>query len=220
MQIKVLKWLVSLNMPGNFTRFVDKKYKNGLVAELGCGNGSFLEKLRKKGFKNLVGCDISCSYLPETKIRIECTDALNFCANLGDNTVDCFILFDVIEHLDLEYFLNLVQLIARKISVDGEVILRFPNMGSPLASYNFFGDITHKQALNINSLRQLLFKSKLRIKSTYEEPLRMPLSIKSALGIVLYPLCRFIFSCVQSAFRIDNKYLSPNILVKLEKSEN
>jgi 2-polyprenyl-3-methyl-5-hydroxy-6-metoxy-1,4-benzoquinol methylase len=76
-----------------------------LVADLGCGNGAFLSRLRGRGW-TLAGIDLSTSGIAIARrqwpdIRFEVADATADLAFLGYGTFDAVISTDVVEHVFL-----------------------------------------------------------------------------------------------------------------------
>ena len=75
------------------------------VIDLGCGNGSFLARLRGRGWK-LTGVDLSKSGIQLARaqwpdIRFEIADVTGDLSSLGYRTFDAVISTEVIEHIYL-----------------------------------------------------------------------------------------------------------------------
>jgi SAM-dependent methyltransferase len=99
------------------------------IADLGCGDGVFLELLISIG-KKAIGVDISDEMLAVCKSFnlpvIKC-DILKFMRNEA-KAYDAFILLDLVEHLDFKTNLEILKNVPER----GIVIIKTPNVNSIL----------------------------------------------------------------------------------------
>lgn len=134
------------------------KDKNCTILDIGCGNGKFLNILNKLGFQNLYGIDISSQQIEIAKksnlINVECIDSLIFLKNVKEK-YDVILLIDVLEHLELEYSLELINLIYKALKKDGKLFIQVPNALSFFSPLRY-SDITHKRAYTNSSIIQTL----------------------------------------------------------------
>ena len=101
------------------------KEKRGKVLDLGCGDGDYSNKLKELGF------DITATDLDETRFRYrnivefqkcDITQKLPF----SDNSFDCVLFLEVVEHLKNPYFV--IGEIKRILKNQGILILSTPNI--------------------------------------------------------------------------------------------
>jgi len=134
------------------------KNKNCLILDIGCGNGKSLNILKKFGFQNLYGIDISQEQIEIAKktnfFNVKCIGALEFLKNEKEK-YDVILLVDVLEHLDLSSSIELINLIYKSLKEKGKLFIQVPNaisLFSPLR----YSDITHKRAYSKSSIIQTL----------------------------------------------------------------
>lgn len=99
------------------------------ILDVGCGNGSFLLRLRALGFTSLYGADIA-NYLVDTNLEHQVLDLNVERLVQADDSLDVVTAFQVFEHLE-NYFL-LEQEIARVLRPGGMFVMAVPN------PYNIF----------------------------------------------------------------------------------
>jgi len=130
------------------------------VLELGCGNGLFLQFLQSIGSTDFKGIDGDPRVLDEMSesigkhVQISDFDDY-FSTGADDKKFDRIVLFDVLEHFSTDDALSLMKKIHNRLSADGRVVLRVPNMSSPLAMPVQYNDITHLSTFNPGALGQL-----------------------------------------------------------------
>ena len=146
--LKYIRDLIVPHLPQN---------KDVKILELGCGYGRYVHALAMLGFSDVLGIDISeeqVEYANEVlglrNVHLE--DAMKFLEE-SEDMYDVIMMMDVLEHLDLEYSLNIIQKIYRRLSVGGKLIVQVPNAIAPL-SVNRYGDITHQRAYSARSMEQ------------------------------------------------------------------
>jgi 2-polyprenyl-3-methyl-5-hydroxy-6-metoxy-1,4-benzoquinol methylase len=135
--------------------------KSHNVLEVGFGNGSFLNFLKKNNF--------SCEGVELNKYLLDQARKNKFVVyqSLGDinptKKFDLIVLFDVIEHIpenDMEIFITKLSLLLKP---DGSVFLRFPNGSSPLGLANQHGDVTHCNIITLPKLSYWCSNSDLKV---------------------------------------------------------
>ena len=129
------------------------------VLELGCGNGLFLKFLKHEGVRDFLGVDGDARVkgeMPEDiAAHVQIDNFADFFAACKDRTFDRIVLFDVLEHFAPEDAVALLSDIRRLLADDGRVVLRVPNMSSPLGLAVQYNDMTHLSAFTPGSLRQV-----------------------------------------------------------------
>lgn len=144
--------------------------KNCSILDIGCGNGKYLNILKKYDFKNLYGIDISKEQIEiaikSNPQRVQCIDALKFLKDIKEK-YDVILLIDVLEHLDLNDSLEIINSIYRALKKDGKLFIQVPNALSPFSPLRY-SDITHKRAYSKTSLIQTLNNSNFNNYQFYE----------------------------------------------------
>jgi 2-polyprenyl-3-methyl-5-hydroxy-6-metoxy-1,4-benzoquinol methylase len=130
------------------------------ILDVACGEGSLLVFLRELGYRNISGCDISpenvaiCHQLGLTFVQQ--FDALRLLELPGVRQYDVIFAMDIVEHLpkaDVGSFLTNVRQLLRP---GGYVIIQTLNMGSVLACYHRYNDLTHEFGVTEKSAVSLL----------------------------------------------------------------
>lgn len=135
--------------------------KNREILDVGCGSGKYLNILKNLGYKNLYGIDISKEQIQIAKksrlSNVKCIDAIKFLKNTK-KTYDVILLIDVLEHLELTYSFELINLIYKALNKNGKLFIQVPNALSPFSPLRY-ADITHKRAYTKTSIIQTLNSS-------------------------------------------------------------
>jgi cyclopropane fatty-acyl-phospholipid synthase-like methyltransferase len=136
------------------------------ILEIGCGGGHFLYYLKKKGYTNFLGIDLSDEAVDLCRERItayvEKADAFSFLMN-QENLYDAICSSDVIEHIQKEKILVFLTLVYKALKPSGVLLLRLPNMSNPFALNGRYRDFTHECGYTEKSIFQVLYLSGFRI---------------------------------------------------------
>lgn len=156
----------------NLLKFIPAK-KEIKILEIGCGFGRYLKFLKDLGYTNLTGLDISSEQIKVAKQNFDLenvfvADAIEY-LDKNIEKFDVILVLDVVEHLDLEYALNLGTKMYQSLTTGGTLIMQTPNGLSPLSLYRY-GDITHVRALNVQSSMQYLTLAGFTKMSFHEAP--------------------------------------------------
>jgi len=135
--------------------------RNMRILDFGCGWGDMLLTLWAAGYRNIEGIDMSpvlveiANKAADGRARILCGDGL---AHLKSNPAayNIIIFAEVAEHFPPEAFREVLKLAHTALKPGGRVVIRTPNMGSLLASYPRYCDLTHVCGYTDSSLRYLL----------------------------------------------------------------
>lgn len=136
------------------------KQKDARIVDLGTGLGHFLFFLRRAGYTNILGVDVGHEVIEFCRQRNFLVVEEEICDYLRqhDELVDAFIINDVMEHQTKPKMWEILELIRQRLSDDGVVLIKVPNMGNPLLGNDSrWLDITHEVGFNENSMRQILF---------------------------------------------------------------
>lgn len=134
----------------NYWKWVDQLQKDAKILEFWAWNWSFVQYLLNKWFTNITIVEYSQSVFEEQKyffgdkVKIVKNDVLSFLKNTNDK-YDYIVWIQVIEHLDADYFFDLLQIIDLKLNIDGFAVFETPNMANiTYGTYFRYGDFTHK----------------------------------------------------------------------------
>ncbi|TXJ14876.1 methyltransferase domain-containing protein [Brachyspira aalborgi] len=145
--------------------------KDANILEIGCGKGGLLMNLKKRGFNNLCGLDVSSF---EKNILIESNiDYISssfFDMHKIDKKFDCIISSEVIEHIyDLK---SLVNNIYNILNDNGIIYIDVPNSSEYsshfIKPFHYF-DIEHINHFDINSISNLFIKFEMLNNGWYSE---------------------------------------------------
>jgi SAM-dependent methyltransferase len=129
------------------------------ILDIGCGRGEQLLYLNKKGFTNLKGVDVSREQVelaPKINgIQISEGDLISYARQVEPGFFDVIIAKDIFEHLSLEELFDLGQELKRILKKGGTIVGHVPNSDGIFGMKIRYGDLTHVQAFNEKSLKQL-----------------------------------------------------------------
>jgi 2-polyprenyl-3-methyl-5-hydroxy-6-metoxy-1,4-benzoquinol methylase len=171
------------------------------VLDIGCGTGSWLERLATAGFRCLHGIDLDAEQFQASDAS--CSEAnLDFEEiDLGEQKYGLISAIELVEHLENPG--RLFKLVSRYLDKDGYFLLTTPNIHSlrcrlkffltgQLASFDEKGDQTHIYPVLLTSLQRLLPRYSLEIMKSWSYPekgslvFRRPIKMMSAgLGLIL-----------------------------------
>ena len=138
--------------------FLKNLSKDSKIIELGCGRGLFLNFLKKNGYLNAFGVDIS-----EEQIEIARKNDLN--VKLGgvidylkssEEKFDVIFAIDLIEHFPKDELILLVEGVYKALNKGGTFIFHTPNGLGFNANRMIYGDLTHLTIFTPDSALQLL----------------------------------------------------------------
>lgn len=194
----------------------DKSIK---ILDLAAGHGDLLYCLKKDGYKNNTGIDIS-----EEEVRkgreigvkeLIKNDIFNFLAKT-EETYDLIFLTDILEHLERDAFFNLLKTVKKKLKNTGMLIIQVPNAEGIFGMRIRYGDLTHELAFTRNSLLQAITTIGFKNINFYEvSPIKK--GIKGFLRFFLWQIFVFPFRVIfymETGMR--KVILSQNIIIKAE----
>ncbi|MCC6133344.1 MAG: methyltransferase domain-containing protein [Acidobacteria bacterium] len=145
----------------------------GLVADLGCGRGEFLEALRQLGVAG-EGCDtnaVAVARARQKNLAVAEEDLFAWLVRQPDESLGGITAFQVVEHLASADLLRLVELASMKLARGGRILLETVNPESVFAMKWFWMDLTHVRPVPGGSLAQLLSASGFRnVRLDYRSP--------------------------------------------------
>ncbi len=132
--------------------------KSASILEVGCGDGKLLHMLKKNGYNNIEGIDISEEQIMLAKsegLNVKTADIFTF---LSDkiSSYDAIIAIDVVEHFYKQEVLRLFRLFQKALKPGGILLLQTPNGEGLFPGQVIYGDLTHLCIFTPNSMRQIL----------------------------------------------------------------
>jgi len=145
--------------PGYLEKVIPKD-KSAKILDIGCGFGQLLLKLKKRGYVNAKGMDISkesCSCCKSQGLNVEkIKDILGYCKRTKEK-YDLIIMSHILEHIEKnETIQNLTAIRKNLLTEKGKICIIVPNAQSNTGSYWFFEDFTHKTLFTSGSLLYVL----------------------------------------------------------------
>jgi cyclopropane fatty-acyl-phospholipid synthase-like methyltransferase len=132
------------------------------VLDIGCGPGLFLRYLLHRGFSFVTGIDYDENLrdalvdVKEAGYTIELTDAETYVdRNLGSLFFDRIVLFDILEHIDLNDCVSLLRKLHGMLSEGGKILIRVPNTTSPWGLRLQFDSFDHITLFTPGRLHEL-----------------------------------------------------------------
>lgn len=110
------------------------------VADLGCGEGFFVELLAEAGIQAIgVDSDSACCREPlERGLDIVCQDIFEYLRGLKEGELDGIFSSHLVEHLTYEKVLELLSLSHRALAPGGAIVLTTPNARSLFSHLEMF----------------------------------------------------------------------------------
>ncbi len=197
--------------------------KAARVADLGCGFGSFLYFLRKAGYRNIEGVDVSLEQVGAARqlgirnvFHGDCWEFLE--GRPGE--LDCITAMDLLEHFPKEEVLALLEAIHRSLKPGGLLLLRVPNADGPFGAKILYSDFTHELAFTPASIRQVLAAAGFaRIEVRSEGP-RVHGLISAARWVAWKFVAASLLLCLAAETgRIQGHILTQNLIAAARKPE-
>jgi len=130
------------------------------ILELGCGYGRLLLTLRRLGFRNLRGVDLSQEHVQLAgELGLPCVvhgDALSFLQATPPGEADVVFALDVLEHFPKDTLPELVSAVYRALKPGGRFLVHVPNGEAIFSGRSLYHDLTHQTAFTQTSIAQLL----------------------------------------------------------------
>lgn len=130
------------------------------IIDIGCGCGQLLQDLKRRGYTETFGIDISRQAIEgclQKGLNVQLIPSLqNFCTN-SDVKYNFIILNHVLEHLDKSEIISTIQLIkTHLLAQDGALVVMVPNAQSNTGCYWAYEDFTHSTLFTTGSLFYVL----------------------------------------------------------------
>lgn len=202
------RYLIRKHLPTN---------KSIRIIDLGCGTGGYLYQIKNNGYSNISGVDVSVEQVAIAQKaglnEVIQDDLIGYLLKLDEDSVDVFLLLDVLEHFDRKEAIDLLILISKKLRQGGKLIIHVPNASGIFGSKIRYADLTHELAFTSKSAHQILTATGFSTAATYED-LPQTHSIISTIRLLIWQILTVPFRLIHLAetgfYRIE---LSQNILI-------
>ncbi len=129
------------------------------ICDVGCGAGFFLYYLKKKGYENIYGVDVSPQQIEQCRkmglYNVILNDSVDYLRNNPDR-FDAIYCSNVLEHLPDDKILELLRAMFVSLKSNGTVYLIVPNASPTFGTYSLYFDFTHKRLFTPISLKQVV----------------------------------------------------------------
>jgi len=154
----------SSNNYNPYIEMIIKKYlpkkKSISIIDLACGSGGLIGSLKKNGFDNLMGIDVSQEQVNTAHkfgiYEAKCQDIDSFFKEQKKNSFDVIFLMDILEHFEKHEVLVLLDNVKSILKDNGMVIIHVPNALGVFGMNIRYGDFTHESAFTSRSITQVL----------------------------------------------------------------
>jgi 2-polyprenyl-3-methyl-5-hydroxy-6-metoxy-1,4-benzoquinol methylase len=128
------------------------------VLDVGCGCGFLVYFLKNFGFEDVTGIDLNEQLISLAKSKVSAklvvADAVDFLRE-HQGKFDIIFLWNLLEHIDKNKTIELLSITNQRLSKDGFVVIRTPNMTNFLSAGHFHDDFTHLSGFTEQSIRQV-----------------------------------------------------------------
>ena len=132
------------------------------VLDIGCGSGLFLRYLLYRDFNSVTGVDYdenlrdALQDVEEAGCTIEIADAETYVdRNLGSLFFDRIVLFDILEHMELDECIGFLRKLHGMLNDKGKILIRVPNVTSPWGLRMQFDTFDHVTLFSPGRLHDL-----------------------------------------------------------------
>ena len=168
------------------------------ILDLGCGDGSLLAYLGRRGFSHAQGIDISAEQVAAAQargVRAQLADAFGFLPAHAD-AFSAVLAVDVLEHFSREELGRLGPLLYAALRPNGRLLIQTANGAGLFPRQVIYGDLTHLTIFTPESLQQWLRPygfSAFRFYETGPIPIRM----RGRVNVVLWRLIKVAANAVR-----------------------
>jgi len=140
-----------------------KKYfpedKNAFVLDVGIGSGEMLSCMKKWGYVNYLGIDVSSSTVNFCKSQdLNCLLVQNATEWLNNHKekFSLITVIDVLEHIPKQETILFLKAIKERMKKRGILLLQVPNLQAPDGQLHRYNDFTHEIGYVEHSLQQVI----------------------------------------------------------------
>lgn len=174
--------------------------KSSAILDIGCGYGGILSALKSLGYSNFLGVDASkeaidllrSTDLSEHVVEFDVVHFLEKAVKEGSKW-DAILLIDILEHFTKDKLVRILDLLMLILKPAGRLIIKVPNVQSPLGGTTVFGDFTHETYFTPTSLSQLLSACGFKKVASFEAA-PVPYTLASSIRSVLWRVLSYIYT--------------------------
>ena len=180
--------------------------KDAKIIDIGCGTGGNIQLL-SKDFTDIIGIDnndIAIEYCKSKNLKNILKAQLPDLNILEDNSADLILLFDVLEHVEDDFFA--LSVIKNKLKEGGYLLLTVPAFAFLWSQHD--EEFHHKKRYNLKQIEKMFKETNFKIlKSSYLYFLTFP-------AVLFMRILKQIFkSCAKKDdFKINNGFLNSVII--------
>ena len=159
------------------------------VIDIGCGSGGFVHYLRRVGYLDVRGIDLSEEQVARARsLGIEGVAREDLREHLAahPSTYGAVVARDLIEHFTREEVIDLLILVRESLVPGGVLLIQTVNLESPFSPRYRWGDLTHESGFTGSSLEAALVLAGFREAVSWPAPPVFSYSLVSAIRNVLW----------------------------------
>ena len=174
--------------------------KSARIVDVGCGFGYALLAMKKLGYENISGLELSEQQAGQTRrngLLVEVTGDTVRTLRDHPQAYDCVLLLDVLEHVPVAEQIDFLRACSSSLKPGGRLLLTVPNASAILAPRWRYNDYTHHSSFTEHSLNFVLLNAGFEsvVVEKDRSPKRIPLRIwrRSWLPLFRKWLVRFLW---------------------------
>lgn len=144
----------------NILELLQNSNNSTVYADIGAGDKFFTSKLPYITGGNVFAIDNGYNNSKAEEDGIICLDDTSL---LKNNSIDCLIMIDVLEHIENENIF--LKVVLEKLKPNGKIIITVPAMQFLFSSHDVF--LRHHRRYNRKQLFNLLLKNGIKIEQSY-----------------------------------------------------
>ncbi|MBV9581755.1 MAG: class I SAM-dependent methyltransferase, partial [Chloroflexi bacterium] len=172
--------------------------RSAAILDLGCGSGSLLAYLQRRGFSQAGGVDISAEQIAladQRGVRAEQHDGLAYLATHSQH-FETILAVDVLEHFTRDELAGLVGRMFGALKPGGRLVVQTANGAGLFPGQVIYGDLTHQTIFTPESLAQLLRSVGFGNLACYETG-PVPFRIRGRLDVALWTAVKVVANSVR-----------------------
>ncbi len=174
--------------------------KTARVVDVGCGYGHALLAVRKLGYQNISGLELSEQQAAQTRrngLSVEVAKDTAHTLRARPQAYDCILLLDVLEHVPVSEQIDFLRACSLALKPEGRLILTVPNASAILSPRWRYNDYTHHSSFTEHSLHFVLRNAGFESVAVEKDrsPKRIPLRVWGRSWVPLFRkwLVRFLW---------------------------